>query len=741
MTEASLSWTRRHFLQATTLAGTGLAFTWARSAQAFSEVSETLYQLQPGPWLVIDTNGKVSLTVRKAEMGQGIHAALATMVAGELDIVPSAIEVRQASSDPKYGEIQTGGSFSVAGNWLPTRRAAATLRTMLVEAAAKLWKVSPEECRTEAGMVIHAPSNRSAAYKSLVRAASQIPIPSEESLQMKPGEHFAPLGQQGPARHHQGIVSGAPVYGADVRIDGMVYASIERAPAMGMKVRGYSDANARSIPGYLGCVLIEGNAWPSLDHVRAGVAVIARDTWTAQKAREQIKVDWASDGSRAESAVAVRAMVAALDLPGLVCREQGDLSKPSEGDLRRISADFTTSYLSHAQLEPLSATARVTGDVIEVWTGTQRQRRLHDAVVRELGFANDKVLVYTPLLGGSFGRRLEVDYGLEAAILAKKLGRPVQILWTRADDFRAGLFRSASAHRLQGHVDSFGRIVGLTHKVVAESVFKQQLPDQLGANGYDWSIGTPLSTFFYDVPNLRLEHRTIKPTIPCAWWRGTYTTAVQPIAECFMDELAAAAGQDPLDFRLAHLTPGRTSVYQIAEGNEAPFKTDLMRRVLTTVASQAGWFGRHGRSTSLGLAAGFYDCPDTYSAAIVSMTNVNGIAKVDRITIAVDCGVLVDPRGAEAQVLSNALFALGAALWQQIEIEGGIVRQRTYADFPVPRLADTPQIDIIFVDSDRSPSGLGEAITATVIGAIGNAHTSLTGNPTRNFPILPQQMT
>jgi isoquinoline 1-oxidoreductase beta subunit len=727
---------RRRLLRALAFGPIGLAWFDA-AAVPTSAAPAAAAQFRPHLWLALDASGGIRLTLRKVEMGQGIHTGLRLLVAEELEVAPADIEIVQSTSDPAFGNLTTGGSFSLAGQWLPLRRVAALARTLLVQAAAKTWGISAEECSARDAAVYW--RDRALRYAELVPIAATLPVPALSSIVPKPASAFRRIGRDDAAAHHTPMVRGAATYGIDLRIPDMLCASIARAPAVNATVAAVDAQRAQQIPGVVAVETLAGNRWPALDHVRAGVAVLAKDHWTALRGRRELAVSW--DRSRASSQDSAQTMLRLRALAareGIVCRRAGELPRNGHHTrgLRRVSATITMPYLAHAQLEPLNATAMVTDAGIEVWTGTQRQRRLHDAIVRELGVTGDRVRVHAPLIGGAFGRRLEVDYGLEAVLLAARVKRPVQVLWTREDEFSAGLFRPASAHRLEGWIDRDGRVQGLRHHFAGESVLRQQEPAQIAPDGGDWTMTIALMSFFYRVPNLLFAHTPAEPELPCAWWRGTGATQVQVATECFMDELAAASGQDPLAFRLAHLPPGDTQVFTLSPGNTAPYRAQWMRGVLHAVAEKARWRGPHSGGRAYGIACGFYDCPETYTAAVVEMAGSADQPRITRITVATDCGRVVAPSPARAQVESNAVFAIGAALDQQITVRNGEVQQTGFADYAVPRIDQVPPIDTVFVPSERDPSGLGEPATPVVIAAICNAFAQLSRRPVRELPLL-----
>ena len=721
--EATLS--RRVVLRSFAVGAVGVAFLRRGVLEAASDRSVSL---SADVWLSIDTAGRVELVSHKVEMGQGIHEAFRRIVAHTLSLPPLSVHVVQARSAPRYGNLGTGGSFSLAGGPRRVQQAAATLLELLRRSAAKRWNVASGACRAADGRMVS--GARSLPYRVLVEDASHLPVPKPESVPIPRLEPASLEAISSSKRlYHEAIVSGSLHYSLERSEPDMVCASIERSPRLNGSVVSVDARDAEKVPGYIGWIKLVGNQWPTLDHVRAGVAVLAKDHWSAQQARRQLRVAWRG-GLRSDSESQLDAMVQATRESGLLARREGRPRFTPNAFVAEASYRFP--YLSHSAIEPLGATARIENGRMKVWSGCQRQRRLHDAIVRELGFAEDRVRVYSPPIGGGFGRRLEIDYGLEAAMLAKLTGRCVQTLWTREDDFRAGLFRPGSVSRLQAELTPRGRIRTLHHRVVGESVLAQQLPQTLAADGSDWTMCIHLNAFYYDVPNLEFDHRPLAPALPCAWWRGTGATVVQVSTELFMDELAASQNADPLQFRLNHLHSARPKTLHIREGDDVEFQSGLMRRVLVKAAKLSGWSAL--APSRRGVAAGFYDCPNTYTAAVVSLAEDSDTPRIDSITIVSDCGIVIDRSGAAAQIESNVHFAIGAALWQKIDVVDGVVQNTTFRDFRLATIEDTPRTNIHFLRSERPPSGLGEPATPVVTSAIANAWRARQQQPIRSFP-------
>jgi CO/xanthine dehydrogenase Mo-binding subunit len=723
-----LTFTRRQFAQFVVLGGLGLTFASCNRAAASRPLS-------PDWWLELYVDGDIRLLTKRVEMGQGAHTGLRTLLAEELDIEPGTLQIAQVPSDPRYGEIITGGSFTLAGWQERMRRAGATARHMLMLAAARRWDVPVAEIATQAGELRHLPSGRSAAYREFVAAAAAISPPAPESVQLKAPSEWRYIGKPGAIAHHAEIAAGTARYGIDLRLPEMCFAVLARAPVLGARLVRFDDSEARRVAGFIKALGLDGNTWPTLDHHRDAVAVVASNSWAAQRAREALRIEWDLGARRDLDTQAIFATIereCARD--GIVSRNEGDAGSAPRGE-RRLEAKYVQPYLAHAPLEPPNATARCLDGRIEVWCGNQRQTRLKDAIVRELGFAPENVTVHATLIGGSFGRRLEIDYGMEAAKLAKALQRPVQLLWTREDDMRHALYRSGSVHRLAAALDRQGRVATFTHRYAAESVLAQQEPKEVSAERGDWTIAAPLVSFFYEVPDVRMEHRPVAPLVPCAWWRGTYWNNVTAAVECFMDELAQLAGEDPLAFRVKHL-PTTKREFVVTPELRIPFDPLRMRRVLEAIGSSTLWKAPQLDGHARGIACGIYDSPECHAAVAVEMVMRDGAPWMRAATVAVDVGTAVNPSIVQAQAMGGFVMGASAALRERITWKHGAVEQQTFAHYQPLRMHDCPPVEVIIVPSDAGICGVGEIVTPAAIGAVTNAASRLLGRRIRSWPIL-----
>lgn len=720
-----MSLSRREFVQCV-VSGVAVSFVGcsrgARSA------------LSPHWQLELFADGRIRMRTIKVEMGQGAHTGLRTLLAEELDVVPESIEIEQATSDPAYGEIITGGSYTLAGWQDRVRRAGAAARYMLRQAAAARWKVAVEDVDTDTATLLHRASGRRLAYRDCVPDAAHLAPPAPDAITLKRPESWRYIGQRRAIAWHEDIARGAATYGLDVRLPGMRYAVLARAPVLGARLASWDDSHARNVRGFITAIALRGNEWPTLDHCRDAVAVVAANSWAAQQARAALKIEW-SPGARAT--ISSETLYGELD--ALCAQPTSAASDPSRSRARSgstLEATYRQPWLAHAPLEPPNATARFHDGRIEVWSGTQRQTRMKQAIARALNIDEAAVVIHATLIGGSFGRRLEVDYGVEAAKVARALGEPVQVLWTREDDLQFGLYRSGSAHRVSASLDAAGRLQTFSHHYAAQSVLAQQEPHSLDANGADWTFAAPLAALLYAAPQVHLEHRVAPSSTPCAWWRGTYWNNVTTVVECFIDELAERSGQDPLAFRLAHLAGDAPREFVISKDVRIPFNPARMRRVLSAAAESAGWSTPLAPGRARGLACGIYDSPECHTAVVAEMSLIDGEPRLVRAAVAVDVGAAVNPSIVEAQAMGGFVMGASAALREQITWRDGGVEQRGFEDYRVLRMHECPQIDVVIVQSNAGICGVGEIVTPAAMAAVTNAASRLLGRRVRQWPIL-----
>jgi len=690
--------TRREFLQA---AGTGLLLPLLPSCLG-RRTAGAEAPLSPGPYLEVDHRGNVTIWLTKSEMGQGVWTALPMILAEELEAEWSSVRVRQADNAPAFGDQMTGGSVSVQSMWEPLRLAGAQAREMLVLAAARRWGVPPTECRAQSGTVRHVTTDRRIAYGKLVRAASTLPVP--ESPPLKDPSEFRLIGTSISRLDAPAKVTGAATYGIDVRIPGMRMAVVARSPGFVHGEADYDPAPIRGMPAVSGVFRI-----PS------GIAVVADNTWAALQGRRALAVRWNAPSSLDSDAISEALRRRADERPGAVARQEGDATRILKRAERAIEAEYHLPFLAHATMEPMNCTALVRGDRCEIWAPTQAPTGAASAVARALGISPDHVTVHTTLLGGGFGRRLLHDFAVEAALVSRAAGGPVQVLWTREDELQAGWYRPASLHRMEGAVAG-GKPLAWRHLIVTPSIDGVRIPTTEADEFNEFAV-MGFANLAYAIPNVRIEYARMNTPVPVGWWRSVYASQLVFANESFVDELATAAGVDPLAFRLAMLPAGSRE-----------------RAVLSLAAERAEW--RRALPAGRGLGIAVHEFFGTVAAAVAEVAaGAASEFRVIRLTLAVDCGLLVNPRIAAAQIEGGALFGLSAALQESVTIRGGAAVESNFHDYRLLRMGEAPPVEVHFVPSTAPPTGVGEPGTPPIAPAVANALFAATGRRIRKLPL------
>jgi isoquinoline 1-oxidoreductase beta subunit len=722
----AVSITRRGFLWIGGSAAGGLAvgFVWptVRPPQPPTTPSAGF-----GPFIEIAPDGSVTLVARNPEIGQGVKTSLPMVLAEELDVEWSQVRVVQGDLDARYGEQFAGGSTAMASGWLPLRQVGAAARHALVLAAANRWNVATSACRTERGAVIHSPTGRRIRYGAL--AADAAKLPPLERPPLKDPKDFHLIGSRIPVADATDIVRGHAGYGLDMRLPGMLHAVVLKPP-FGMRIAGVRDERARRMPGVRAVVRIDGRANPT--ELMEGVALVADTTWNAMQASKQLDLALApaSNARLTDSEALSAAFRAGLERPGTVLRADGNPDAALRSAAKLVTADYEVPFLAHAPMEPVNCTASVShsGTGCEIWGPMQDPGGACDLAAQVCGITPKQVAVHLTRAGGGFGRRLVSDYAAEAALVSKAVGAPVQVMWTREDDLGHDYYRPAGMHRLSAGLDGRGKVVAWTHRLVNTSryAFAGRPADAVKSEMYpdDFPAGS--------VANLRYEYTPIPCDIPVGAWRSTLHSANAFAVQSFVDELAHAAGRDPLEFRLMLLQPAQVRQYRAHGGPE--FDTGRLAAVLELAATRSGWGTRPREGRARGIAAHFTFGSYAAHVAEVSADATGGI-RVHRVVCAVDCGIVVNRSGAEAQVEGGIMDGLGAALHGEITIEAGRVAQRNFDRYRLLRMNEAPTVEVYFVPSTLPPSGLGEPPVPPVAPAVANAWFALTGQRIRRLPI------
>lgn len=693
MSRATLK--RREFLETGVAAGASLLIGFHVPGLDRSPVPRppSPQSFKPNAWIEIRPDGAVTIWTGRSEMGQGVKTAMPMIIAEELEADWTRVQVLQADADPAYGDQFTVGSRSVRSGFEPLRRAGAAARELLIGAAALTWNVPREACRARNSMVEHAPTGRRLGYGELAALAATLPVPADPPL--KPSSEFRILGTRVPRVDTPDKVDGAAVFGLDVRVPGMVYAAVARCPVFGGRVKSFDPAPALAVPGVQRVLQIS-----------SGVAVVADRTWAAFQGKQALKIEW-DEGKVAQwsSDGIWRAFAAAAERSGEVVRAVGDVEAGLKAAARSVEATYLAPYLAHACMEPMNCTAHVRGNACEIWAPTQNPQGIARAAAQLTGLSLAAVTVHVTYLGGGFGRRGgPMDYATEAVELAKQIAAPVQVVWTREDDMQNAVYRPATYNVLRAGLDARGAPLAWSHRLV-------------GPEGGSFLLTRGADELIYPVPHFRLERLTEDVGVPIAPWRGVGPSQNGWVVESFVDELAHAAGKDPYAYR-RELVAGHPRLVQ----------------VLDLAAERAGWSSAPPAGRSRGIA--LWQFGDTFLAQVAEVSvATDGAVRVHRVVCAIDCGVVVNPAGLEAQVQSAIIYGLTAALYGEITIDRGRVAQSNFTDYRMLSLAECPEIEVHLVRSDAAPGGVGEAGLPPIAPAVCNAIFAGTGKRVRKLPI------
>jgi isoquinoline 1-oxidoreductase subunit beta len=706
---------RRALLEGGLVLGAGLVVGVELPLGRAAGGAETDAVFAPNAWVRIDAQGAVTIVVAKSEMGQGSLTSMAVLVAEELEAEWSTVRIQSAPVDPAYrdaieGVQATTGDTSVRGSWLPLRQAGAAAREMLVTAAALEWGVPPESCSAEQGVVWHRATGRRLAYGLLAEKAAKLPVPPNPRLK-DPGE-FRLIGRPVPRLDIPAKVDGSAVFGLDVRLPGLLFATVARCPVFGGTVASLDASRANAVKGVRAVVQI-----PS------GVAVVADAFWPAKLGRQALDIKWSEGPNRTLSSAAItRALRAAAARPGAVARREGDPARALAGAAHRLEATYQVPFLAHATMEPQTCTVHVRADGCDVWVPTQHQEATRDVVATITGLPPAAVRVHTTLLGGGFGRRSEVDFVDEAAHVAKATGAPVQVVWTREDDIRHDLYRAATLSVLRAGLDRERRPVAWTQHVVGPSILGRLAPEQL-QKGIDVTSLMGATSLPYAIPNLEVQYTRKETGVPVGYWRSVGESYNPFMTECFLDEVAAASGRDPVELR-----------------RELLVGQPRYRGVLDLAAARAGWgtpLGQ-GRGRGIALHGGSFG---SYLAQVAEVAVAkDGSVCVERVVCTIDCGIVVNPDTVTAQMEGGIVFGLSAVLKGAITIERGRVQQSNFHDYPLLRMHEVPVIEVHIVPSTEPPGGVGESGVAPVAPAVCNAIFAATGRRVRQLPIRPEAL-
>lgn len=687
---------RRRFLGVAGGTGAGLWLGLHLPARAEAAAPAAF---EPNAWLRIDPAGSVTVFLAESEMGQGSYTGMAVLLAEELEADWKQIRVVQADADPRFGSMSTGGSTSVRRGWEPLRQAGAAAREMLVSAAARRWGVDRGACRAEQGEVLHAASGRRLGYGALALAAAKEAVPKDPPL--KQPKDWTLIGRKVPRLDGPDKTTGRARFGIDVRVRGQRFATVARPPVLGGKVTGFDAARAKRVPGVRAVV-----------EVPSGVAVVADTSWAAIQGREALGATFdAGPNGALDMALVSKLLAEAKPEP---VRVEGDVEKALAAAARKVEATYELPFLAHAPMEPMNCTAHVRAGSAELWIPTQGPSWARTEVAKALGLPEEKVTVHVTFLGGGFGRRALPDFAVEAAQVSKAAGGPVQVLWTREDDVRHDRYRPAGRNELWAGLTADGKLAAWHHRVRTFSIAQQLFGTPKRGDRPDVAEGA--ATTAYTAGALRVEAAIPEIGLPLGWWRSVYASQNAFAEECFVDEVAQAAGKDPLAFRL-ELLPA----------------SSRLRGALELAAAKAGWGTALPAGRGRGLA-----CHSSFGSHVAEVAEVSvekGKVRVHRVVAAVDCGVALNPDSAEHQIEGAIVYGLSAALRGEITVAKGAVVQGNFDDYRPLRMSEMPAVEVHVVPSREPPGGLGEPGLPPIAPAVANALFALTGKRVRRLPI------
>jgi isoquinoline 1-oxidoreductase beta subunit len=712
---------RRRFLKASAATTGGLVIGFnltiggrlATAQDAMAPVAAKGPNLnQPNAFLRIAKDGAVVVQVKHIEIGQGVLTSLPMLVAEELGCDWSKVRSELAPAAPVYSHTAfgmqiTGGSSSVVNSWVQLRTVGAMARTMLVSTAASRWKVDAAKCRVANGMVI-GPAGQKAAFGELADAAAMLPTP--EKVALKSVKDFTLIGKPTKRIDAPAKVDGTAKFGLDItakQIPNLHTALVAHAPIFGAKVKKFDASKVNGISGVTHVVQIE-----------SGVAVVAKSFWAAKNGRDALQIEWDLEGgSTADTAKMSKQYADLAKTPGVVAKKGNP--DAVKGAVKSLVAEFELPYLAHAAMEPLNCTVSVAGDKCELWVGSQLQTLDAAAAARVAGVPVQNVKLNTMLAGGGFGRRtnLSSDYIVEAVEIAKKVGVPVKMVWTREDDMKGGSYRPMFAHRVEAGLDAANKIVGWNHTVVGQSLVAGTVfeggfvKEGVDATSVEGIVDTP-----YDIPNMHTTLHTTKNGVPVLFLRAVGHTHTAFAMETTMDELAKLAGQDPVAFRRGYLA-----------------KQPRVLNTLNLAAEKANWGSSLPKGRARGVAV--HESFGSVVAHVVEVSMEKGALKIHRIVSAIDCGLVVNPLTVTAQVESAIVYGMSAAIYGKVSLKDGVVEQSNFDSYPVMRMTEMPKVEVYFVPAGEAPTGVGEPGMPPIAPAIANAVFALTGKRLRSLPL------
>jgi isoquinoline 1-oxidoreductase beta subunit len=698
--------------------------------------------LHPNVFVGVETNGTVWVVAHRSEMGTVIRTTLPLVVADELDADWKRVKIDQAIGDPRYGDQNTDGSHSVRSFFDVVRLSGATARLMLIRAAAQRWGVPVSECQTDLHAVVHSSSGRRLGYGELATAASKLPVPKKEEVQLKSKSAWRYIGKGMTSYDLTDLVTGKAVYGMDAHLDGMLFASIEHPPVLGGKTKMVDNADALKVAGVSQTVVIDPFKPPPAFQPLGGVAVLADSTWAALQGRKKLRIEWDNGPNETyDSDQYKKDLQETARKPAKVIRSQGDVDAAFTATTSTFEADYYVPLLAHASMEPMVALAEFKDGKVQAWAPTQNPQAVQAIVSSELGIRKEDVICHVTLLGGGFGRKSKPDYVAEAAVLSHKVGRPVKVVWTREDDVKFDYYNAVAAMYMKAAVDSKGRPVAWLQRSVFPPI--TSIFDVNAVYGDPGHLQQGWTDMPYDIPNLRIENGAAKAHVRIGWLRSVANIYHAFAVQTFTDELAHRAKRDPADYLLDLIGQSRTLNFSGvdypnygAAYDAYPWETGRLRRVTEMVVEKSGWGKRKlGKGAGMGIAA--HRSFLTYVATVVEVeVNDQGDIRIPKVDTVVDAGLVVNPEVTKAQFEGAAVFGTSVARSGEITVKNGAIEQSNFDNYPVARINEAPyQTNVYLVESDAPPAGVGEPGVPPFIPALCNAIYAATGKRIRELPL------
>ncbi len=725
---------RRGFLESVFSAGALVLGAQILPDNALADATSGAAAWQPTVYLGIEPDGRVIITAHRSEMGTGIRTALPMVLADELDVDWKHVKIEQAIGDKKYGDQNTDGSTSIRSFYDAMRQSGATARLMLERAAAAKWGVPADQCKARNEQVTA--NGHKATYGELAALAAKQPVPKKEELKFKSPSEFRYIGKGVPIADQPGIVSGTAQFGLDVRVPNMVYASVERAPVFGGKVKSVDDGETRKVRGVQKTLQIPAFQPPYAFQPLGGVAVIADNTWAAMQGRKKLKVNWDLGPNTAyDSASYKLSLFETVRKPQKVARNVGDVDVEFAKGGKIHEAEYYAPMLAHAPMEPVNAVAEYKDGKVTAWAPTQNPQAVQDTVAKALGIKPQDVVCHVTLLGGGFGRKSKPDYVAEAALLSKQVGKPVKVVWSREDDMQFDFFHAVAAMYMKASVDAKGRPTAWLQRCAFPPIESQ---NDVAARYGTFEQGMGWSDIPFEIPHLRAENGPAEAHVRIGWLRSVANIYHAFAVQSFADELAAAANRDRVEYMLDLIGKSRTLDVQSIPPNTPGYalETGRLRSVLEKVAEQSGW-ARKKSSAGHGFGLAVHRSFQTYVGTVVEVEiDPKGTVRIPRVDYVVDTGLVVHPDRVRSQFEGAAVFGASLALMGEITSQGGRIQQSNYHNFPVARIHEAPrEVHVTLVQNGALPAGVGEPGVPPIAPALCNAIFAATGKRIRELPI------